>query len=72
MANYKKWSDTEKSFIRDNASLMGDKEIAVKLSSITGQNISADMIRQQRRKLSLIKKIGRPKKQELNDSGIQS
>jgi hypothetical protein len=72
MANYKKWSDTEKSFIRDNAPSMGDKEIALKLSVITGQNISADMIRQQRRKLLLIKKIGRPKKLDWKDAELQS
>ena len=36
--------------------------MAVKLSQITGDNISTSMIRRQRRKLKLVKPRGRPLK----------
>lgn len=59
MANYKKWNDTELTFIRDNILSLSDNELASKLSQITGQNISYGMIRRQRRKLGIQKKRGR-------------
>lgn len=58
---YKKWSQTELQFIMDNQNML-DKDVAVKLSQITGQNISPSMIRRQRRKSGIAKKRGRPKK----------
>jgi len=62
MANYKKWSDAEKTFIKDNISAFSDTELAVKLSQMTGENISTSMIRRQRRKLGITKPRGRRKK----------
>lgn len=59
--NYKKWTQTEIQFILDNQDLL-DKDVAVKLSQISGQNISASMVRRQRRKSGLTKKRGRPRK----------
>lgn len=63
MANYKKWSDAEKSFIQDNIANYSDNELAAKLSQMTGENISTAMIRRQRRKLGVVKSRGRRKKQ---------
>lgn len=72
MANYKKWLDSELEFIRNNQDLMNDEVLAVKLSEMTGQNITRSMIRRQRRKLDIKKKRGRPPKvkvaQALGDS----
>lgn len=62
MANYKKWTDAEVGFIRDNISQMSDTELANKLSSMTGENITYGMIRRQRRKLGVSKPRGRRKK----------
>lgn len=62
MRNYKKWSDAEKSFIRDNIGDFTDNEIALKLTSMTGEPVSISMIRSQRRKLGIVKSKGRPAK----------
>lgn len=62
MANYKKWSDAEKAFIKDNLSTYSDNELAAKLSQMTGENISTAMIRRQRRKIGVVKPRGRRKK----------
>jgi hypothetical protein len=62
MANYKKWSNTELEFVRENYNTMNDLELSSKLSQITGQNISTAMIRRQRRKLNIKKQRGRPRK----------
>lgn len=62
MANYKKWTDAEVGFIRDNISQMSDTELANKLSGMTGENITYGMIRRQRRKLGVSKPRGRRKK----------
>lgn len=62
MANYKKWTENELNFVRDNHTTMNDLELSTKLSQMTGQNISTAMIRRQRRKLSIKKNRGRPKK----------
>lgn len=59
--NYKKWTQTDIQFILDNQNML-DKDLAVKLSQITGQNVSAGMVRRQRRKSGLVKKRGRPRK----------
>lgn len=68
MANYKKWTQTELEFLNKNISVYSDEELAVKLSQITGQNITYGMIRRQRRKLGVIKKRGRRPK----NKGIES
>lgn len=62
MATYKKWSDAELQFIRDNLSTLADGQLANKLSSMTGENISQAMVRRQRRKLGVAKQRGRPRK----------
>lgn len=62
MANYKKWTEAEIQFIRDNIAQSSDIELANKLSSMTGENITYGMIRRQRRKLGVAKKRGRRKK----------
>lgn len=58
---YKKWTPAEIEFIIQNAG-MKDEEMAVKLSSMTGQNISQSMVRRQRRKSGVKKQRGRPRK----------
>lgn len=62
MANYKKWTDAEKAFIKDNIAQHSDTELAVKLTQMTGENISTAMIRRQRRKFGISKPRGRRKK----------
>lgn len=62
MATYKKWLSTELDFIRNNKDLFNDEQLGVKLSQMTGQNITTAMVRRQRRKLSLKKSRGRPRK----------
>ena len=62
MANYKKWTDAELNFVKENYNTMNDLELSAKLSQMTGQNISTAMIRRQRRKLSIKKNRGRPRK----------
>jgi hypothetical protein len=65
MAIYKRWTDAELQFIRDNLNSLADKELANKLSSMTGENISQAMVRRQRRKLGASKPRGRPKKNKI-------
>lgn len=73
MANYKKWTESELNFVRDNHATMNDLELSAKLSQMTGQNISTAMIRRQRRKLSIKKNRGRPKKVSvINDTAISA
>ena len=60
MATYKKWTDSEIDYIRNNHSIICDEQLAAKLSEITGQTVSTAMIRRQRRKLNLSKPRGRP------------
>ena len=62
MGTYKKWSDAELGYIRDNISVLSDDELANKLSVMTGENITTSMIRRQRRKLGIVKARGRRKK----------
>jgi len=74
MANYKKWTDPEIQFIKENALTMNDQSLSVKLSQMTGENISVAMIRRQRRKLDVVKQRGRPaknKKLEQNSEGSE-
>jgi hypothetical protein len=62
MGSYKKWSDAELSFVRDNLSVLSDGELASKLTEMTGETITYGMIRRQRRKLGVVKPRGRRKK----------
>lgn len=69
MATYKKWTQAETAFIKDNHSLLCDEVLAVKLSQMTSQNITTAMVRRQRRKLALKKQRGRPSKKKDIASG---
>ena len=62
MTSYKKWNASEIQFIQENMGISTDDQIASKLSQITGQNITYGMVRRQRRKMGVIKKMGRPRK----------
>ncbi len=62
MGNYKKWSDAELGFVRDNIEVLSDSELANKLKDMTGENITTGMVRRQRRKLGIAKARGRRKK----------
>lgn len=60
MASYKKWLQSEMDYIANNCSLLPDEILALKLSHMTGQNITTSMVRRQRRKLKISKPKGRP------------
>lgn len=64
---YKKWTSTDIQFILDNQNML-DKDVAEKLTQITGQPVSASMVRRQRRKSGIAKKRGRPKKNPVSVS----
>jgi hypothetical protein len=55
------WSETEKDYIRNNAEKLKDKEIAAKLTEMTGRVISLQAVRKQRQKLGITKAPGRGK-----------
>jgi hypothetical protein len=58
--NYKKWTEVELNFIRDNSNSMKDSEMAQKLGEISGDSsITVAMVRRQRRKLNMAKTRGR-------------
>ena len=58
--NYKKWTNVEVDYIRDNCNSMRDQEIANNLNRITNSHdITAAMVRRQRRKLHITKTRGR-------------
>lgn len=60
---YKKWTKEEMEFVANNSKTMKDEEIATYLNKIDGTRpITVGMVRRQRRKLSLSKPRGRPKK----------
>lgn len=62
MANYKKWTNAELDFLKNNHTLLNDAELANKLSQMGGENVTTAMVRRQRRKLSIKKQRGRPAK----------
>jgi hypothetical protein len=64
---YKKWSDTELSYIKHHSADIPDKYIAQKMTEMGGTTITADMIRRQRRNLKIVKSKGRPPKHKAND-----
>ena len=43
---YKKWSDTELSYIKHHSADIPDKYIAQKMTEMGGTTITADMVRQ--------------------------
>ncbi len=58
---YKKWSDSELSYIKHHYLKYSDKIIAKNLSEMTGHQITSSMVRRQRRNLKIEKSKGRPK-----------
>jgi len=69
--NYKKWTNQDKEFIRDNFNNMSDDELALRLSQITSSSISVAMVRTQRRKLGIKKNRGRlSKKSDITISSV--
>lgn len=64
MANYKKWQPSELEFIKNNQNLLNDETLAAKLSEMSGSLVTRSMVRRQRRKLSIKKPRGRPKKNQ--------
>lgn len=55
------WSDSERQFIVNNAGKLKDKQLAAKLTQMTGRLISIQSVRKQRQKLGITKKPGRGK-----------
>lgn len=53
------WSEMEREFIRNNASLITDKQGAEKLSQITGRRVTIHAWRKQRQKMGISKMPGR-------------
>ena len=64
MANYKKWTDAEREYIRSNHKTMCDEQLATVLKQMTGEDITTSMVRRQRRHMSLKKERGRPVKEK--------
>jgi len=58
---YKKWTQSELEFINNNKEML-DKDLAAKLSEMTGHPVTTPMIRRQRRKFGFKKGRGRPRK----------
>lgn len=58
--NYKRWTQPELEFIRNNCETMKDQEIASYLNKITASDdVTVAMVRRQRRKLNICKTRGR-------------
>ena len=53
------WTDQEKDFVKQNASILTDKQGSEELSRITGRNITLNSWRKQRQKLGIAKMPGR-------------
>lgn len=58
---YRKWTDDDILYIKNNYHNMTDNELASKLSSINNTNITVAMIRNKRRQMSVKKSRGRQK-----------
>ena len=54
-----KWSESDKTFVRENAHCMKDEEIAKILTEQSGRNVSLQAVRKMRQKLGIKKKSGR-------------
>lgn len=48
-----------KRIYKNNASMMTDKTLAIKLSQITGRNVTLQAVRKQRQKMGISKQPGR-------------
>jgi hypothetical protein len=53
------WTEHEKEYVRANAGILKDRELAADLTRITGRAISIQGARRQRQKMGLRKKRGR-------------
>jgi len=54
-----KWTTEDKQFVRENASKVKDKDLAIELSIRNQRMVSLDSIRKLRQRLGIIKKRGR-------------
>ncbi len=54
-----KWTENEKNFVRENANVMKDVEIAKVLSEQTGRTVSLHAVRKVRQSFGMKKKQGR-------------
>jgi hypothetical protein len=54
-----KWTNEERQFIADNAAIMKDSELAVRISDIAGREVTTDAVRKVRQKMGIKKKHGR-------------
>jgi len=54
-----KWTEEEKNYIRDNAATLKDKELAEKLTTLSGRSVTLDAVRKVRQKLGISKMPGR-------------
>jgi hypothetical protein len=53
------WSDAVKKFVRENASLLKDEQIAATISRLTGKPVSVQAVRALRVRLGIEKRMGR-------------
>lgn len=53
------WNESERTFVRDNAGILTDKEGAEQLSRITGRRVTLHAWRKQRQKMGISKMPGR-------------
>lgn len=54
-----KWTENEKNFVRENANVMKDVDIAKALTEQTGRNVSLHAVRKVRQSFGMKKKQGR-------------
>lgn len=55
----KVWTESDKNFVKTNAKKLTDKEMAVKLSEMTGRNVTKEAARKLRQRLGIQKENGR-------------
>ena len=55
----RKWTESERRFIVENAHRLTDNEIADRLTVSTGRSISVNAVRKTRQRLGIIKQSGR-------------
>lgn len=53
------WTETEDNFVRQNAALLKDHEMAAALTRLTGRTVTEAAIRRKRTQLGIKKKPGR-------------
>jgi hypothetical protein len=58
---YKVWTEFEKKFIRENASILHDEKLAEKLCELTGRKVTINAVRKQRKLMGIKKNPGRSK-----------